>query len=84
MTAKYGGNTSCVHIELESGHDLILDAGTGIRLLGNKLVNKSTPATFCYRTVTGITFRAIRFLHQFTSPIAKFTSISASKRGTSC
>ena len=44
MTAKYGGNTSCVHIELESGHDLILDAGTGIRQLGNKLANKSTAA----------------------------------------
>jgi phosphoribosyl 1,2-cyclic phosphodiesterase len=33
-----------VHIELESGNDLILDAGTGIRLLGNKLANKSAPA----------------------------------------
>ena len=43
-TVKYGGNTSCVHIELESGHDLILDAGTGIRLLGKKLASKSTPA----------------------------------------
>lgn len=43
-TAKYGGNTSCVHIELENGHDLILDAGTGIRLLGQKLVKKTTPA----------------------------------------
>ncbi|MCP4387807.1 MAG: MBL fold metallo-hydrolase, partial [Gammaproteobacteria bacterium] len=31
QTAKYGGNTSCVHIELDTGHDLILDAGTGIR-----------------------------------------------------
>ena len=43
-TVKYGGNTSCVHIELESGHDLILDAGTGIRLLGKKLASKSTAA----------------------------------------
>lgn len=44
LTAKYGGNTSCVHIELESGHDLILDAGTGIRLLGNKLARKTGAA----------------------------------------
>ena len=43
LTAKYGGNTSCVHLELESGHDLILDAGTGIRMLGRKLALKSTP-----------------------------------------
>jgi phosphoribosyl 1,2-cyclic phosphodiesterase len=42
QTVKYGGNTSCVHIELESGHDLILDAGTGIRRLGQKLAKKST------------------------------------------
>ena len=42
-TVKYGGNTSCVHIELESGHDLVLDAGTGIRLVGQKLARKSTP-----------------------------------------
>jgi phosphoribosyl 1,2-cyclic phosphodiesterase len=44
-TVKYGGNTSCVHIELETGHDLILDAGTGIRLLGDKLAKKSTAAS---------------------------------------
>ncbi|MFT5504054.1 MAG: phosphoribosyl 1,2-cyclic phosphodiesterase [Gammaproteobacteria bacterium] len=41
-TARYGGNTSCVHIELDSGHDLILDSGTGIRRLGQKLAHKST------------------------------------------
>ncbi len=45
QTMKYGGNTSCVHIELESGHDLILDAGTGIRLLGQRLESKSTPVS---------------------------------------
>jgi phosphoribosyl 1,2-cyclic phosphodiesterase len=36
-TAKYGGNTSCVHVELSNGHKLILDAGTGIRALGKRL-----------------------------------------------
>ncbi len=43
-TLKYGGNTSCVHIELDNGDDLILDAGTGIRRLGHRLAQKSTPA----------------------------------------
>jgi phosphoribosyl 1,2-cyclic phosphodiesterase len=33
-TVRYGGNTSCVEVVLESGHRLILDAGTGIRPLG--------------------------------------------------
>ena len=41
-TVKYGGNTSCVHIELDNGSDLVLDAGTGIRLLGQKLAAKQT------------------------------------------
>lgn len=35
---RYGGNTSCVSVELDDGTLLILDAGTGIRLLGNELV----------------------------------------------
>jgi phosphoribosyl 1,2-cyclic phosphodiesterase len=31
---RYGGNTSCVEVRLESGHVLVLDAGTGMRPLG--------------------------------------------------
>ena len=33
-TVRYGGNTSCVEVRLESGHLLVLDAGTGMRPLG--------------------------------------------------
>ena len=33
-TIRYGGNTSCVEVRLDSGDTLILDAGTGIRPLG--------------------------------------------------
>jgi phosphoribosyl 1,2-cyclic phosphodiesterase len=33
-TVRYGGNTSCIEVRLDSGHRLILDAGTGIRPLG--------------------------------------------------
>ena len=40
---RYGGNTACVHISLTDGTDIILDAGTGIRLLGNQLVKKTSP-----------------------------------------
>lgn len=42
-TAKYGGNTSCVYIELENGKNLVFDAGTGIRLLGQKLCTNDKP-----------------------------------------
>ncbi len=41
-TIKYGGNTPCVEIRSSSGNEIILDAGTGIRALGNYIVeNKS-------------------------------------------
>lgn len=40
---RYGGNTACVHIVLSDGTDVIVDAGTGIRLLGNQLIKKTTP-----------------------------------------
>ena len=41
-TCRYGGNTSCVHIETASGQDLILDSGTGIRNLGKRLIEKNS------------------------------------------
>jgi phosphoribosyl 1,2-cyclic phosphodiesterase len=44
-TVVFGGNTSCVHVELANGDELILDAGTGIVNLGNKLVKQSLPIT---------------------------------------
>jgi phosphoribosyl 1,2-cyclic phosphodiesterase len=33
-TNRYGGNTSCVHVALDDGSVIVLDAGTGIRCLG--------------------------------------------------
>jgi phosphoribosyl 1,2-cyclic phosphodiesterase len=36
-TIIYGGNTTCLEIDLEGGKKVIIDAGTGIRALGDKL-----------------------------------------------
>ena len=36
---KLGGNTACIHVQAE-GEDLIIDAGTGIRPLGDYLVQR--------------------------------------------
>jgi phosphoribosyl 1,2-cyclic phosphodiesterase len=36
-TVRYGGQTSCVEIRSQSGGCLIIDAGTGMRALGQKL-----------------------------------------------
>jgi phosphoribosyl 1,2-cyclic phosphodiesterase len=39
-TVRYGGNTSCVEVALEDGSLLVLDAGTGIRCLGDELAER--------------------------------------------
>jgi phosphoribosyl 1,2-cyclic phosphodiesterase len=44
-TVKFGGNTSCTYVQLESGQDLIIDAGTGIRRLGSVLLDSQRPIT---------------------------------------
>ncbi len=38
---RYGGNTSCVSLEFPRGQLFVLDAGTGIRVLGNQLLGKT-------------------------------------------
>ena len=37
-TILYGGNTTCVEMTFQSGRTVIIDAGTGIRPLGDKLL----------------------------------------------
>ncbi len=37
-TVRYGGNTSCLEIESREGRRVVVDAGTGIRPLGRKLM----------------------------------------------
>jgi phosphoribosyl 1,2-cyclic phosphodiesterase len=39
-TVRYGGNTSCVAVRLDSGHVLVLDAGTGMRPLGAEMLRE--------------------------------------------
>ncbi|HEV8547584.1 MAG TPA: MBL fold metallo-hydrolase [Polyangiaceae bacterium] len=40
QTSRYGGNTSCVEVRLSDDSTLALDAGTGLRELGKKLVRE--------------------------------------------
>ena len=39
-TVAYGGNTSCVELELGDGSVVVLDAGTGIRALGLEMAKR--------------------------------------------
>ena len=40
-TVRYGGNTTCLELQLSDGTTIIIDAGTGIKKLGQKLLEKS-------------------------------------------
>jgi phosphoribosyl 1,2-cyclic phosphodiesterase len=42
-TIIYGGNTTCLEVTLSSGQTVIIDAGTGIRTLGDALLARGTP-----------------------------------------
>lgn len=46
LTLAYGGNTTCVEVMLASGRRLVIDGGTGFRLLGEKLQKSGVPARF--------------------------------------
>jgi phosphoribosyl 1,2-cyclic phosphodiesterase len=41
-TIRYGGNTSCLEVGLDSGETLVLDAGTGMRALGAAIDGERT------------------------------------------
>ncbi|MBN1836653.1 MAG: MBL fold metallo-hydrolase [Spirochaetales bacterium] len=42
-TKGYGGNTTCLEVRLEDGTLVIIDAGTGIRELGNAILKRNGP-----------------------------------------
>ena len=49
-TVKYGGNTTCIEIRTDAGDIILIDAGTGIRPVGVKLIK--TPPTNCSIFIT--------------------------------
>lgn len=43
---KYGGNTPCLELRTEAGETIIIDAGSGIRELGNKILDSGKPGKY--------------------------------------
>ncbi|MDD3581873.1 MAG: MBL fold metallo-hydrolase [Desulfobacca sp.] len=43
LTVEYGGNTSCVEVLLHGGPRVVIDAGSGIRSLGDELLKSGQP-----------------------------------------
>ncbi len=50
-TVRYGGQTSCVEARTASGETVIVDAGTGMRSLGNKLLSEAGGAPRPYHVL---------------------------------
>ncbi len=46
-TLRYGGNSTCLEITSAKGSTLVVDAGSGIRLLGKKLLRTPGPQELC-------------------------------------
>ncbi|MEI6126067.1 MAG: MBL fold metallo-hydrolase [Pseudomonadota bacterium] len=44
-TMRYGGNTPCIEVQGGQGECIILDAGTGLRSLGNDLIKRGISAS---------------------------------------
>lgn len=44
-TIRYGGESTCIEIRPEQGKVIIIDAGSGMRKLGQALVNDETVST---------------------------------------
>jgi phosphoribosyl 1,2-cyclic phosphodiesterase len=50
-TVRYGGQTSCVEVRSAGGECVIVDAGTGMRQLGNKLAREANGAPGQYHVL---------------------------------
>jgi len=46
LTLEFGGNTTCIEVNLASGRRVVIDAGTGMRLLGDRLLDAGAPVSF--------------------------------------
>jgi phosphoribosyl 1,2-cyclic phosphodiesterase len=52
-TLEFGGNTTCVEVQLGSGRRLVIDGGTGFRMLGEKLEKLGEPCQFHFLLTHG-------------------------------
>jgi len=75
-TVRYGGQTSCVEVRSASGATLIVDAGTGMRALGNKLLREATQAQHYHVLLSHVHWDHIQGLPFFSPAYIAGTRIS--------
>jgi phosphoribosyl 1,2-cyclic phosphodiesterase len=75
-TWRYGGNTPCLELTAPDGTRIILDCGTGLRMLGNRLIEKLGGRTIdAHILVTHYHWdhiQGIPFFHPFFEPQNRF------------
>lgn len=54
LTARYGGHTACVCVEVDGASPLVFDMGTGARLLGQKLMRDGVDRVYVVLSHTHI------------------------------
>jgi phosphoribosyl 1,2-cyclic phosphodiesterase len=75
-TVRYGGQTSCVEVRSAAGETLIVDAGTGMRALGNKLLSEATQAQHYHVLLSHVHWDHIQGLPFFSPAYIAGTRIS--------
>jgi len=75
-TVRYGGQTSCVEVSSAAGETLIVDAGTGMRALGNKLLREATEAQHYHVLLSHVHWDHIQGLPFFSPAYVAGTRIS--------
>ncbi len=74
-TVKYGGNTTCLEVIFKNGREIIIDAGSGIRLLQKEILSKGVTQITLFFThshwdhIQGFPFFAPIFSNNFSIDI---------------
>jgi len=71
-TVRYGGQTSCVSVELDDGSIVILDAGTGIRSFGASLPTHPSRIDVLITHLHTDHIEGLRFFDPFWDPSVEF------------
>jgi phosphoribosyl 1,2-cyclic phosphodiesterase len=75
-TVRYGGQTSCLEARSRSGETLIVDAGTGMRALGNKLLREANSPQHYHVLLSHVHWDHIQGLPFFSPAYIPGTTIS--------
>jgi phosphoribosyl 1,2-cyclic phosphodiesterase len=83
-SVKYGGNTSCVFVQMATGPNIIFDAGTGIRTLGKELVNSDSALNIILSHGHWDHIQGFPFFAPLYQPDREISILRATESGDNC